>query len=122
MKDELPEYVSTFSELAAVLRIDRGHLHQIRRTDGRFPEQTPAGWPCVKVGLLLALRELERMPDVDFQIDRRAGAAELETQLDGGFWQGHEDTIRAVILSMRAKDQTAAREVIEADLLASVTA
>jgi len=57
---DLPDYVTSFSKLAAVLEIGRGQLHEIRLRDPRFPKITTKGWACVPAAMLLHLRKMEK--------------------------------------------------------------
>lgn len=86
MNDLPPDYVPSFSRLAAALGVSRGQLHDIRLRDDRFPKQTRSGWPVYGVAAFLHLRDLERMTDEDFRADGREDDRARLAALDAGRW------------------------------------
>ena len=82
--NDIPDYAASFAKLAAVLKIGRSQLHDIRLLAPRFPEITPSGWPVVKVGLLLELRRVEKLTPGQFAAERRESAGKTLVEIEEG--------------------------------------
>lgn len=81
---ELPDYAPSFAKLAAILKIGRSQLHDLRLRDPRFPTITPSGWPVVKVGLLLELRRVEKTTQSQYAAERRESAGKTLVEIEEG--------------------------------------
>lgn len=114
---DLPEFATSFSKLAALLKTTRSHLHEIRLRDPRFPPITPSGWPVIKVGLLLELRRVEKLTPAQYAAERRESAGAVLADIEGGrveFGQRTAHVKRMFVSIMQDFDGTEAQaEMIE---------
>lgn len=117
--NDIPDYAPSFAKLAAILKIGRSQLHDLRLHDPRFPTITPSGWPVVKVGLLLELRRVEKLTPGQFAAERRESTAAVLADIEAGrveFGRRTPHVKRMFVSIMQDFDGTAAHAEAVGDL------